>query len=40
LQKIKPLWDYIDLDLDRKALKAIRKATTLAKYTLAVDAAL
>lgn len=40
LQKIKPLWDYISLDLDRKALKAIRKATSLAKYTTAVDAAL
>lgn len=40
LQKIKPLWDYADLGLDRKALKAIRKAVSLAKYTIAVDAAL
>ena len=40
LQKIKPLWDYVDLGLDRKALKTIRKAVSLAKYTLAVDAAL
>lgn len=40
LQKIKPLWDYVELDLDRKSLKAIRKATSLAKYAIAVDAAL
>lgn len=36
LQKIKPFWDYLEPVIGHKAAKAIRKATTLAKYHAAV----
>lgn len=38
LQKIKPLWDYLEPVIGHKGAKAIRKATSLAKYHAAVRA--
>lgn len=36
LGKVKPFWEYLAPSLDRKAMKAIKKATTLRKYDEAV----
>lgn len=36
LSKIKPFWDYTKPDLPHKVYKAIKKATTLSKYEMAV----
>lgn len=36
LSKIKPFWEYVAPSLDRKAVKAIKKATTLSRYETAV----
>ena len=37
LSKIKPFWEYVTPLLDRKAVKAIKKATTLPRYETAVS---
>lgn len=37
LQKIKPFWDYLEPEIGRKALKTIKKATSLDKYRNAVE---
>lgn len=37
LGKVKPFWEYLAPSLDRKAMKAIKKATTLRKYDEAVN---
>lgn len=36
ISKIKPFWEYAEEEIGRKAWKAIKKATTLAKYNSAV----
>ncbi len=36
LQRIKPFWEYLEPEIGHRAYKAIRKATTLAKYNDAV----
>ena len=36
LSKIKPMWEYLEGTIGHKAAKAIRKATSLAKYEAAV----
>lgn len=36
LQKIKPFWDYAEWEIGHKAMKAIKKATTLEKYRAAI----
>lgn len=40
LQKIKPMWDWLEDEIGHKAWKAIHKATTLRKYESAVADAL
>lgn len=37
LAKVKPYWEYLLPDADRKAKKAIKKATTVDKYLAAVE---
>ncbi|MDE7136471.1 MAG: tRNA-dihydrouridine synthase family protein [Muribaculaceae bacterium] len=37
LMKIKPFWDYLEPQIGHKAIKAIRKATSLAKYKSATQ---
>lgn len=37
LGKVKPFWEYLAPSLDRKAMKAIKKATTLRKYDEAIN---
>lgn len=37
LSKIKPFWDYAEPLVDRKILKAIKKATSTSKYLSAID---
>lgn len=37
LSKIKPFWEYMEDEIGRKAWKAIRKATTIAKYNAAIS---
>ncbi len=36
ISKIKPFWEYAEDEIGRKAWKAIKKATNLAKYHSAV----
>lgn len=36
LSKLKPFWEYLEEEIGRKNWKAIRKATTLPRYTTAV----
>lgn len=36
ISKIKPFWEYAESEIGRKAWKAIKKATTVAKYNSAV----
>ena len=36
LSKIKPFWEYAEEEIGRKAWKALKKATTLQKYKMAV----
>lgn len=40
MAKMKPFWEYSEGEIGRKALKAINKASTLARYEAAVEAAL
>lgn len=37
LSKIKPFWDYLEAEIGHKPAKAIRKATTLTKYHIALN---
>lgn len=37
LSKIKPFWEYAESEIGRKAWKAIKKATNIAKYHTALD---
>ena len=37
LSKMKPYWEYLLPDADRKIKKAIKKATTMDKYLTAVN---
>lgn len=37
LSKIKPFWEYAEEEIGRKAWKAIRKATSIAKYNAALS---
>ena len=37
--KMKPFWEYLTPQIDRKSWKAIHKSTTLAKYNIAVRSA-
>lgn len=36
ISKIKPFWEYAEDEIGRKAWKAIKKATNIAKYHSAV----
>lgn len=37
LMKIKPFWEYLEPEIGHKPFKAIRKASTIAKYTAAIE---
>lgn len=37
LTKLRPFWEYLEPEIGRKSLKTIKKATTLAAYTAAVE---